>query len=157
MYGWRENLSSKFQVYSIKSFISYSSNICCSALSRVRLFPSHGLQHARLPCPSRTPGVYLEIKKIKSVTVSFVSLYICYEVMVPNGIIFIFWMLSFKPDFSLSSFTFIKRLFNSSLLSAKRVMSSEFLSYWYFSRQSWFQLVINPAWHFTDVLCIWVK
>ena len=29
-----------------------------------------------------------------------------------------FWMLSFKPAFSLSSFTFIKRLFNSSSLSA---------------------------------------
>ena len=35
-----------------------------------------------------------------------------------------FWMLSFKPTFSLSSFTFIKRLFSSSLLSAIRVVSS---------------------------------
>ena len=31
-------------------------------------------------------------------------------------------MLSFKPTFSLSSFTFIKRLFSSSLLSVKRVI-----------------------------------
>ena len=31
-----------------------------------------------------------------------------------------FWILSLKPVFSLSSFTFIKRLFNSSSLSAKR-------------------------------------
>ena len=37
-----------------------------------------------------------------------------------------FWMLSFKPTFSLSSFTFIKRLFSSSL-SAVRVMSSAYL------------------------------
>ena len=36
--------------------------------------------------------------------------------------ILVFWMLSFKPTFSLSSFTFIKRLFNSSLLSVKRVI-----------------------------------
>ena len=36
-------------------------------------------------------------------------------------------MLSFKPTFSLSSFTFIKRLFSSSLLSAIRVVSSEYL------------------------------
>jgi len=36
-------------------------------------------------------------------------------------------MLSFKPTFSLSSFTFIKRLFSSSSLSAKRVVSSEHL------------------------------
>ena len=33
-------------------------------------------------------------------------------------------MLSFKPAFSLSSFTFIKKLFSSSLLSAIRVVSS---------------------------------
>ena len=38
-----------------------------------------------------------------------------------------FWMLSFKPAFSLSSFTFIKRLFSSSLLSAIRVVSSPYL------------------------------
>ena len=36
-------------------------------------------------------------------------------------------MLSFKPTFSLSSFTFIKRLFSSSLLSAIRVVSSAYL------------------------------
>ena len=35
-------------------------------------------------------------------------------------------MLSFKPTFSLSSFTFIEKLF-SSLLSAIRVVSSEYL------------------------------
>ena len=38
----------------------------------------------------------------------------------------IFWMLNFKPTFSLSSFTFIKRLF-SSLLSAIRMVSSVYL------------------------------
>ena len=36
-------------------------------------------------------------------------------------------MLSFKPTFSLSSFTFIKRLFSSSLLSTIRVVSSVYL------------------------------
>ena len=40
---------------------------------------------------------------------------------------FFFWMLSFQPGFSLSSFTFIKRLFNSSSLSAIRVVSSAYL------------------------------
>ena len=38
-----------------------------------------------------------------------------------------FWMLSFKPIFSLSSFTFTKRLFSSSSLSAIRVVSSAYL------------------------------
>ena len=47
--------------------------------------------------------------------------------MGPDAMIFVFWMLSFKPTFSLSSFTFIKRLFSSSLLSAIRVVSSVYL------------------------------
>ena len=38
-----------------------------------------------------------------------------------------FWMLSFKPTFSLSSFTFIKSLFDSSSLSAIRVVTSAYL------------------------------
>ena len=42
-------------------------------------------------------------------------------------LIFIFWMLSFKPTFSLSTFTFIMRLFSSSSLSAIRVVSSAYL------------------------------
>ena len=37
------------------------------------------------------------------------------------------WMLGFKPAFSLTSFTIIKRLFNSSLLSAIRVVSPAYL------------------------------
>ena len=41
--------------------------------------------------------------------------------------ILVLWMLSFKPTFSLSSFTFIKRLFSSSSLSAIRVVSSAYL------------------------------
>ena len=39
----------------------------------------------------------------------------------------VFWMLSFKPTFSLSCFTFIKRLFSSSSLSAIRMVSSAYL------------------------------
>ena len=69
-------------------------------------------------------AVILEPPKIKSDTV---SPSICYEVMGPDAMIFVFWMLSFKPTFSLSSFTFIKRLFNSSSLSATRVVSSAYL------------------------------
>ena len=45
----------------------------------------------------------------------------------PDTKILVFWMLSFKSVFSLSSFTFIKRLFSSSLLSAIRVVSFAFL------------------------------
>ena len=72
-------------------------------------------------------SVILEPKKIKSVTVSIISPSICHEVIRPDAMIFIFWMLSFKPTFSLSSFTFIKGLFSFSLLSAIMVVSSAYL------------------------------
>ena len=74
-----------------------------------------------LPSPS---SVILEPKKIKSVTVSIISPSICYEVMEPDAMIFSFecWVLG--QFFPLSSFTFIKRFFSSSSLSAVRVVSS---------------------------------
>ena len=56
-------------------------------------------------------AVILEPKKIKSVIVSIVFPSICHEVTGLDAMIFTFWMLSFKPAFSLSSLTFIKRLF----------------------------------------------
>ena len=52
---------------------------------------------------------------------------ICHEMMGPDAMILVFWRLSFKPTFSLSSLTFIKRLFSSSLLSAIRMVSSAYL------------------------------
>ena len=72
-------------------------------------------------------AVILEPKKIKSLNVYIVSPSICHEVMGPDAMILVFWMVSFKPAFSLSSLTFIKRLFSSSSLSAIRVVSS---AYW---------------------------
>ena len=57
----------------------------------------------------------------------FVSPSICHEVTGLDAMILVFWMLSFKPAFSLSSFTFIKRLFSYSSLSAIRVVSSAYL------------------------------
>ena len=72
-------------------------------------------------------AVILEPKTIKFVTVSIVSPFLCHEVMGPDAMILVFWMLTLKPTFSLSSFTFIKRLFSSSLLSAIRVVSPAYL------------------------------
>ena len=61
--------------------------------------------------------------KIKSAAV---SPSICHEVMKQDVMFIVFWMLSFKVALTLSSFTFIKRLFSSSL-SAIRVVSSVYL------------------------------
>ena len=69
-------------------------------------------------------AVILEPRKMKSVAVSLVSLSICHEVMRPDVMILVFWKLSFKPTFSLSSFTFINRLFSSYSLSIKMVSSA---------------------------------
>ena len=51
-------------------------------------------------------AVILEPRKIKSDTVSTVSPSISHEVMGPDAMIFVFWMLSFKPTFSTLLFHF---------------------------------------------------
>ena len=72
-------------------------------------------------------AVILEPPKTKCVyfflllnTVSIVFPSICHEVMGPDAMILVFWMLSLSQLFD-SPFTFIKRLFSSSSLSAIRV------------------------------------
>ena len=73
-------------------------------------------------------AVILEAKKIKSVTVSILSPSICHEVMGPDAECWVLSLLfSLFFHFSVSSFTFIKRLFSSSSLSAIRVVSSAYL------------------------------
>ena len=71
-------------------------------------------------------AVILEPPKIKSLTVSIVSPSICHEVMGLDTMVLVFWMLSFKPTFLLSCFTFIKRHI-SYLLSAISVVLSVYL------------------------------
>ena len=61
------------------------------------------------------PVVILEPKKIKSVPV---SPSICHEVMRLDAIIFVFWMLNFKPSFSLFSSVILRKK-NSLILSRK--------------------------------------
>ena len=48
-----------------------------------------------------------------------------------------FWMLIFKPAFSFSSFTLIKKLFSYSSLSALSWCHLHIWGCWYFSPQSW--------------------
>ena len=72
--------------------------------------------------------VILEPRKIKLATVSPVSPSVCHEVMGWDAMILVSWMLSLKPTFSLSSFTFIKRPFGSSYFSAMKVVLCAYLS-----------------------------
>ena len=94
-------------------------------------------------------AVILEPKKIKSVTASTFFPYMCHEVMGPDAMIIVFRGLGFKPAFSLSSFTFIKRLFSSACFLPQWWCHLHISGDWYFSQQSWFQLVLHPAWYFT--------
>ena len=61
---------------------------------------------------------------------------IYYEVMGLDTMISIFWLLNFKPSFSFSCFTCIKKLFSSSSLSVIKVVSSPIWGCWYLSLQS---------------------
>jgi len=61
--------------------------------------------------------------------------------------ILVFWMLSFKPTFSLPSFIF-KRIFSSSLFSAIRVVSSVYLRLLIFLQAILIPVCDFPAQHF---------
>ena len=103
------------------TFVGKVMSLLFNMLSRLvitSLPRSKWLLISRLQSPST---VILEPQKIKSDTVSTVSPSISHEV------ISVLWMLSFKPTFSVSSFTFIKTLFSSSSFFAIRVVSSAYL------------------------------
>ena len=98
-----------------------------------------------IPWLQSPSAMILEHPKIKSLTVSIVSPSICHEGMGPDAIFLVFWMLSFKPTFSLSSFTFVKRLFSSSSLSAKdqsRRTEKLIQSQYFLDAVSWFYFLL---------------
>ena len=65
-------------------------------------------KHLLISWLQSTTAVILEPPKIKFDTVSTVSSSVSHEVMGTSAMILVFWILSFKPTFSLS-FTFTKR------------------------------------------------
>ena len=94
----------------IRTFVGKVMSLLFNMLSRlvIAFLPrSKCLLISWLQSPS---AVILEPKNIKSFTV---SPSISHEVMGPDAMIFVFWMLSFKLIFSLPSFTFVSN--NNSL------------------------------------------
>ena len=83
----------------------------------------------------------LETKKIKSATASTVSPSIFHEVMGLDAMILVFLMLNFKVAFSLFSFTLIKGSLVPLHLPPLEWCHLHIWGCWYFSWQSWFQLV----------------
>ena len=126
-----------------QTFVSKVISLLFNMLSRFVIAFLPRSKHLLISWLQLPSAVILEPRKIKSLTVSIVSPSICHKVMGSDVMSLVFWMLSFKPTFSLSSFSFIKVLFSSSSLSAIRVVSSA--GYWYFSWQSWFLLVLPLA------------
>ena len=61
----------------------------------------------------------------------------------------VFWMLSFKPTFSFSSFTFIKRLFSFSSLAAIMVVSSAYVRLLIWTMRLLSQIMDGCSWHCT--------
>ena len=106
------------------TFVGKVISLLLNMLSRLVITFLPRSKHLLISWPQSPSVVILEPRKIKSDTVS-PSTY--HEVVGPDAMIFVFWILSFKSTFSLSSFTVIKRLFSSSSLSALRVLSSAYL------------------------------
>ena len=141
-----------------QTFVGKVMSLLFNMLSRLVIAFLPRSKRLLISCLQSLSAWFWSPPKIKSATVSPVSPPICHEVMGLDAVILVFWMLSFKPTFSLSSFTFTKRLFSSSLLSATRVVSSAYLRLLIFSPSNldyslWF---IQPSISH-DVLCIKVK
>ena len=77
-----------------------------------------------------------------------------HEVLGPDAMILVFWMLSFKATVSLSLFTLIKRLFSSSSLSAIRVVSSIYLRLLIFLLAIWISVCDSSSLAFLYTLYI---
>ena len=109
-----------------QTFVGKVKSLLFNMLSRLVIAFLPRSKHLLILWLQSPSAVILECKKTVS-HCSIVSPSICHKVMGPDDMILVFWMLSFEPNFSLFSFTFIKRLFSSSSLSAIRVVSSVYL------------------------------
>ena len=107
-----------------QNFVDKVMSLLFNMLSRLVITFLPRSKHLLISWMQSPSAVILEPSKIKSATV---SPYICHEVIGADAVILLFIMLSFEPTFSLSSFTFIRRLFSSFSLSAIRVVSSAYL------------------------------
>ena len=99
-----------------RTFVGKVMSLLFNMLSRLVITFLPWSKHLLISWLQSPSAVILEPKKIKFLTISIVSPSISHEVMGPDAMILVLCMLSFKSTFSLSSFTFIKRLFSSSFL-----------------------------------------
>ena len=131
----------------IRTFVGKVISLLFNMLSRFVVAFLPRSKHLLISWLQSLSRVILEPPKIKSVTFSTFSPFICHEVVGSDAMIFVSWVLSFNPAFSLSSFFFMKSLFSSSFLPLGWY-HLHILDCWCFSWQSWFQLKLHLGWHF---------
>ena len=93
-------------------------------------------------------AMILQPKKIKFLTVSIVSPSVCHEMMGPGGIL-VFWMLCFNLFFHSPLSLSVRGTLVPLYFQPSGWCHLHIWGYWYFSWQSWFQLVLQPAQNFT--------
>ena len=91
-----------------QTFVGKVMSLLLSMLSSLVIAFLPRSKHLLISWLQSPSAVILEPWKIKADTVPTVSPSIFYEVMGLDAMILVFWMLSFKPAFSLSSFTFTR-------------------------------------------------
>ena len=132
-----------------QTFVIKVMSLLVNMLSRLVIAFLPRSKHLLISWLQSPSAVILEPKEIKSVTVSIVSASICHEVMGPDAMILIFesWVLRqlFHFPFSLSSRCSLVPLH----LLPIEWCHLHMWGYWYFSRQSWFQLELHPVQPFT--------
>ena len=101
----------------IRTFISKGVSLLFNILLRFVIAFLPRSKHFLISWLQSPSALILEPKKINFVTATSFHPSVCREVMGPDATVLVFFMLSFKPAFSLSSFTLIRRLFRSPLLS----------------------------------------
>ena len=98
------------------TFVDKVMSLLFQMLSRLMVTFLPRSKHLLISWLQSPSAVIQEPRKIKSATVCTVSPSISQEAMGPDAMILVFWMLSFKPTFSLSCLAFTKRFFSSSSL-----------------------------------------
>ena len=91
----------------IKAFVGKVMSLLFNMLSRFIMAFLPRSKHVLISWLQSPSAVILEPKKMKSLTVSIASPSLCHEMMELDAMILVFWMLSFKSAFKLSSFTYI--------------------------------------------------
>jgi len=135
----------------IRIFVSKVMSLLFNTLSRFVIAFLPRSKYFLISWLQSTSAVILESKKIKSVTVSTFLPSVCHELMGLNAISSFFecWVSSqlFHSSFSpLSRVSLVPLCF-----LPLRWCHLHIWGCWYFFQQSWFQLVIHPAWH--SALC----